>query len=81
MGSLIPRFWTSGDDLWVSKPEWVLPYSSLAEAHVLRYTFTECLWKHEKRNLLYTMGTSKQKMTLVTAVFVDTIQTFVYNYA
>ena len=25
--------------LWVSKPEWVLPYSSLAEAYVLRYFF------------------------------------------
>ena len=25
--------------LWVSKPEWVLPYSSLAEAYLLCYTF------------------------------------------
>ena len=31
--------------LWVSKPEWVLPYSSLAEAYVLHYTFPEIhLW-------------------------------------
>ena len=31
--------------LWVSKPEWVLPYSSLVEAYVLRYTFPEIhLW-------------------------------------
>ena len=31
--------------LWVSKPEWVLPYSSLAEAYMLRYTFPEIhLW-------------------------------------
>ena len=27
--------------LWVSKPEWVLPYSSLAEAYMLHYTFPE----------------------------------------
>ena len=31
--------------LWVSKPEWVLPYLSLAEAYMLRYTFPEIqLW-------------------------------------
>ena len=31
--------------LWVSKPEWVLPYLSLAEAYVLHYTFPEIhLW-------------------------------------
>ena len=31
--------------LWVSKPKWVLPYSSLAEAYVLCYTFPEIhLW-------------------------------------
>ena len=31
--------------LWVSKPEWVLPYSSLAEMYVLHYTFPEIhLW-------------------------------------
>ena len=31
--------------LWVSKPEWVLPYLSLVEAHVLHYTFPEIhLW-------------------------------------
>ena len=31
--------------LWVSKPEWVLPYSSLAEVYLLRYTFPEIhLW-------------------------------------
>ena len=31
--------------LWVSKPEWVLPYSSLVEAYVLCYTFPEIhLW-------------------------------------
>ena len=27
--------------LWVSKPEWVLPYLSLAEAYVLHYAFPE----------------------------------------
>ena len=27
--------------LWVSKPEWVLPHSSLAEVYVLRYTFPD----------------------------------------
>ena len=26
---------------WVSKPEWVLPYSSLAEAYMLHYMFPE----------------------------------------
>ena len=36
-------FWWSL--LWVSKPEWVLPYSSLAEAYVLLYMFPEIhLW-------------------------------------
>ena len=31
--------------LWVSKPEWFLAYSSLAEAYVLHYTFPEIhLW-------------------------------------
>ena len=31
--------------LWVSKPEWVLPYLSLAGAYVLHYTFPEIhLW-------------------------------------
>ena len=31
--------------LWVSKPEWVLPYSSLVEAYVLRYILPEIhLW-------------------------------------
>ena len=31
--------------LWVSKPEWVLPYSSLVEAYMLCYTFPEIhLW-------------------------------------
>ena len=31
--------------LWVSKPEWVLPYSSLVEAYVLCYMFPEIhLW-------------------------------------
>ena len=31
--------------LWVSKPEWVLPYSSLAEAYMLHYMFPEIhLW-------------------------------------
>ena len=31
--------------LWVSKPEWVLPYSSLAEAYMLCYMFPEIhLW-------------------------------------
>ena len=31
--------------LWVSKPEWVLPYLSLVEAYVLCYTFPEInLW-------------------------------------
>ena len=31
--------------LWVLKPEWVLPYSSFAEAYVLHYTFPEIhLW-------------------------------------
>ena len=41
-GPLIPLFWASDD---VSKPEWVLPYSSLAEAYMLHYTFPEIhLW-------------------------------------
>ena len=31
--------------LWVSKPEWVLPYSSLVEAYMLHYMFPEIhLW-------------------------------------
>ena len=31
--------------LWVSKPEWVLPYSSLADTYMLHYTFPEIhLW-------------------------------------
>ena len=31
--------------LWVLKPEWVLPYSSLVEAYVLLYMFPEIhLW-------------------------------------
>ena len=31
--------------LWVSKPEWVLPYLSIVEAYVLHYTFPEIhLW-------------------------------------
>ena len=31
--------------LWVSKPEWVLPYSSLVEVYMLHYTFCEIhLW-------------------------------------
>ena len=31
--------------LWASKPEWVLPYLSLAEAYVLCYTFPDIhLW-------------------------------------
>ena len=44
VGPLIPLyFWWCL--LWVSKPEWVLLYSSLAEAYVLRYTFPEIhLW-------------------------------------
>ena len=46
VGPLIPLFWTSGGRLlWVSRPEWVLPYSSLVEAYMLCYTFPEIhLW-------------------------------------
>ena len=44
MGPLIPLFRTSGDvssGFQVSKPEWVLPYSSLVGAYMLRYMFPE----------------------------------------
>ena len=41
--TLVSDFWWCL--IWVSKPEWVLPYLSLAEAYVLRYTFSEIhLW-------------------------------------
>ena len=34
LGPLVPLFWISGD-VWVSKPEWVLPYSLFLQRRML----------------------------------------------